>query len=209
VHSSATMVFATLNLPCVRQSKPVASPVRSSSCAGDLQIGQRRGLGNGLLRRRRTNLVYLGTTTFWKNSRASITASVPNRWLKPYRFRPTRLCLVLCAVESVAYGVQMTRVAQTTKAPRACTVARSVIGAGASSASPRVHCNARILSSDEIDTHSAHTEHDPCCNDCGYDRTADHEPVGKRLADAMRHNDRTSASREMREDEERAEPIMR
>ena len=60
-----------------------------------------------------------------------------------------------------------------------------------------------------MDTHSAHTEHDPCCNDCGYDRTADHEPVGKRLADAMRHNDRTRPRREMREDEERAEPIMR
>jgi hypothetical protein len=63
--------------------------------------------------------------------------------------------------------------------------------------------------SDKLDAHSAHTEHDPCCNDCGYDRTADHEPVGKRLADAMRHNDRTRPRREMREDEERAEPIMR
>jgi hypothetical protein len=72
VHSSAAMVSATLNLPCVGQSKPVASPVRGSSCAGDLQIGQRRGLGNGLLHLRRK---YLGTTTFWKNSRASITAS--------------------------------------------------------------------------------------------------------------------------------------
>ena len=151
LHSSATMVFATLNLPCIGQSKPVASPVRSSSCAGDLQIGQGRGLGNGLLRRRRTNFVYLGTTTFWKNSRASITASVPNQWLKPCRFRPTSLCLVLCAVESVAHGVQMTRVARTSKAPIACTVARSVnllpvavLGAGASSASPRDHCDARI-----------------------------------------------------------------
>src|SRR5215470_10165045 len=60
-----------------------------------------------------------------------------------------------------------------------------------------------------MDTHSAHTEHDPCRNDCGYDRTADHEPVGERLADAMRHHDPTSAGRKMREDEERAEPIVR
>jgi hypothetical protein len=72
VHSSEAMVSTTLNLPCVGQSKPVASPVRGSSSAGDLQIGQRRGLGNGLLHLRRK---YLGTTTFWKNSRASITAS--------------------------------------------------------------------------------------------------------------------------------------
>jgi len=61
VHSSAAMVSATLNLPCVGQSKPVASPVRGSSCAGEL--------GNGLLHLRRK---YLGTTTFWKNSRASV-----------------------------------------------------------------------------------------------------------------------------------------
>ena len=40
VHSSATMVSATLNFPCVGQSKPVAWPVWGSSCAGDLQIGQ-------------------------------------------------------------------------------------------------------------------------------------------------------------------------
>jgi hypothetical protein len=72
------MVSATLNLPCVGQSKPVASPVRGSSFAGDLQIGQRRGLGNGLLHLRRK---YLGTTTFWKNSRASITASAT--WHQP------------------------------------------------------------------------------------------------------------------------------
>src|SRR6516225_3702831 len=46
---SANTVSATLKLPCVAQSNPVASPVRSSSCtAGDLQIGQRRGLGNAL-----------------------------------------------------------------------------------------------------------------------------------------------------------------
>ena len=63
--------------------------------------------------------------------------------------------------------------------------------------------------SDKLDAHSAHTEHDPCCNDCGYDRTADHEPVGERLADAVRHHDPTSTGRKMREDEERAEPIMR
>jgi len=53
VHSSAAMVSATLNLPCVGQSKPVASPVRGSSFARDLQIGQRRGLGNGLIHLRR------------------------------------------------------------------------------------------------------------------------------------------------------------
>ena len=49
VHSSATMVSATLNLPCVGQSKPVASPVRGSSCAGDLQIGQRKAIGYTLI----------------------------------------------------------------------------------------------------------------------------------------------------------------
>src|SRR5262249_13612865 len=37
---SAKTVSATLNFPSVSQSKPVASPVRSSSCATDLQIGQ-------------------------------------------------------------------------------------------------------------------------------------------------------------------------
>src|SRR5262252_8726255 len=44
VHSSATMVSATLNLPCVGHSKPVAWPVSGSSWAGDLQIGQTRDM---------------------------------------------------------------------------------------------------------------------------------------------------------------------
>jgi hypothetical protein len=52
--------------------------------------------------------------------------------------------------------------------------------------------------SDEPDSHSTHTEHDHRRNDPGDDRTADHESVGERLADAMRHNDRTRPSREMR-----------
>ena len=63
--------------------------------------------------------------------------------------------------------------------------------------------------SDEPDAHSTHTEHDHRRNDPGDDRTADHESVGERLADAMRHNDCTRPRREMREDEEHAEPIMR
>src|SRR5215510_5055709 len=63
--------------------------------------------------------------------------------------------------------------------------------------------------SDEPDAHSAHTKHDHCRNDPGDNRAADHESVGERLADAMRHNDRTRPSREMRQDEEHAEPIMR
>jgi hypothetical protein len=42
VHSSAAMVSAILNLPCVGQS--VASPLRGSSFAGDLQIGQTRAI---------------------------------------------------------------------------------------------------------------------------------------------------------------------
>jgi hypothetical protein len=41
------------------------------------------------------------------------------------------------------------------------------------------------------------------------DRAAYHESIGERLADAMCHNDHTRPSREMREDEEHAEPIMR
>src|SRR5262245_11888382 len=63
--------------------------------------------------------------------------------------------------------------------------------------------------SDEPDAHSTHTEHDHRRNDPGDDRTANHESVGERLADAMRHNDRTRPSREMRQDEEHGEPIMR
>src|SRR5262245_35431728 len=63
--------------------------------------------------------------------------------------------------------------------------------------------------SDELDAHSAHTKHDHCRNDSGDNRAADHESVSEHLADAMRHHDRTRAGRKMREDEERAEPIMR
>src|SRR6516225_1622365 len=62
---------------------------------------------------------------------------------------------------------------------------------------------------DEPDAHPAHTEHDHRRYEPGEDRAADHQSVGQRLADAMRHHDRTRAGREMREDEERAEPIMR
>jgi hypothetical protein len=43
----------------------------------------------------------------------------------------------------------------------------------------------------------------------GGDCTADHDSVGERLADAMRHHHRTRPGREMRKDEECAEPIMR
>jgi hypothetical protein len=43
----------------------IASAIKLLHYCG-LKIGQRRGLGNGLLRRRRTNFVYLGTTTFGK-----------------------------------------------------------------------------------------------------------------------------------------------
>src|SRR5262249_39100686 len=63
--------------------------------------------------------------------------------------------------------------------------------------------------SDELDAHSAHTKHDHRRYEPGEDRAADHQSVGQRLADAMRHHDRTRAGRKMREDEERAEPIMR
>src|SRR5215831_5469388 len=63
--------------------------------------------------------------------------------------------------------------------------------------------------SDEPDAHSAHTEHDHRRYEPGGDRAADHEPVGERPADAMRHHDRTRAGRKMREDEECCEPIMR
>ena len=63
--------------------------------------------------------------------------------------------------------------------------------------------------SDEPDAHPAHTEHDHRRYEPGEDRAADHQSVGQRLADAMRHHDRTRAGRKMREDEERAEPIMR
>src|SRR5262245_6582757 len=63
--------------------------------------------------------------------------------------------------------------------------------------------------SDEPDAHPAHTEHDHRRYEPGEDRAADHESVGQRLADAMSHNDRTRPSREMRQDEEHAEPIMR
>src|SRR5262245_55448951 len=62
---------------------------------------------------------------------------------------------------------------------------------------------------DELDAHSAHTKHDHRRYEPGEDRAADHQSVGQRLADAMRHHDRTRAGRKMREDEERAEPIMR
>jgi hypothetical protein len=97
--ASAKTVSATLKSPCVGQWKPVASPVRGSSCTADLQIGQRRGLGNGLLRRRRTNAAYLGTTTFWKNSRASITAP------KLYQHNgPDHLTKVGSAVSIVSSG---------------------------------------------------------------------------------------------------------
>ena len=63
--------------------------------------------------------------------------------------------------------------------------------------------------SNELNAHSAHTEHDHRCNSRGYDRARDHESVGKHLADAMRDNDCTRPSRKMREDKECAEPIMR
>ena len=63
--------------------------------------------------------------------------------------------------------------------------------------------------SNELDAHPAHTKHDHCRNDPRADRAADHEAVGEYLADAMRQNDRTHSSRQMREDEEYAEPIMR
>jgi hypothetical protein len=43
------MVSAILNLPCVGQWKPVVSPVRESSSAGELQIGQTRVLGSSIL----------------------------------------------------------------------------------------------------------------------------------------------------------------
>src|SRR5215470_8027686 len=58
--------------------------------------------------------------------------------------------------------------------------------------------------SNELDAHPAHTKHD----DPGDNRATDHKLVGERLADAMRHNDRTRPSREMREDEEYSKPIM-
>src|SRR5262249_26091050 len=58
-------------------------------------------------------------------------------------------------------------------------------------------------------SHSAHTKHDYCRNDSGDNRAADHESVSEHLADAMRHHDRTRPGRKMREDEERAEPVMR
>src|SRR5215471_5453688 len=54
--------------------------------------------------------------------------------------------------------------------------------------------------SDKLDAHSAHTEHDQRRNEPGDDRAADHEPIGERLADAMRHHDVTTAGRKMRED---------
>src|SRR2546430_8538760 len=63
--------------------------------------------------------------------------------------------------------------------------------------------------SDEPDAHPAHTEHDHRRYEPGDDRAADHEPVGERPADAMRHHDPTRAGRKMREDEECCEPIMR
>src|ERR1700758_1955470 len=63
--------------------------------------------------------------------------------------------------------------------------------------------------SNELDAHPAHTEHDHRRNEPGDDRAADHEPVGERPADAMRHHDPTRAGGKMREDEECAEPIMR
>ena len=66
-----------------------------------------------------------------------------------------------------------------------------------------------LSDSNELDAHPAHTEHDHRRNEPGDNRAADHEPVGERLADAMRHHDPTRAGRKMREDEERAEPIMR
>nr|AEH76928.1 succinate dehydrogenase/fumarate reductase [Bradyrhizobium sp. JS329] len=66
-----------------------------------------------------------------------------------------------------------------------------------------------VPDSDELDAHPAHTKHDHRRNDPADDRAADHESVGERLADAMRHDDPTRPGREMREDEEYAEPIMR
>jgi hypothetical protein len=63
--------------------------------------------------------------------------------------------------------------------------------------------------SNELDAHPAHAKHDHRRNDPRADRAADHESVGERLADAMSHDDRTRSSRQMREDEEYAEPIMR
>ena len=63
--------------------------------------------------------------------------------------------------------------------------------------------------SNELDAHPAHAEHDHRRNEPGDDRAADHEPVGERLADAMRHHDPARAGGKMREDEECAEPIMR
>src|SRR5262249_56620571 len=63
--------------------------------------------------------------------------------------------------------------------------------------------------SDEPDAHSAHTEHDHRRYEPGGDRAAAPEPPRERLADAIRHHDPTRAGRKMREDEERAEPIIR
>src|SRR5215472_7277918 len=63
--------------------------------------------------------------------------------------------------------------------------------------------------SDELDAHPTHTEHDHRRNEPGDNRAADHEPVGERLGDAVRHHDPTRADRKMGEDEECAEPIMR
>jgi len=57
---SATTVSATLNFPSVSQSNPVASPVRSSSCAMDLQIGQRRAM---------SRLIYLGPFALARSAR--------------------------------------------------------------------------------------------------------------------------------------------
>ena len=63
--------------------------------------------------------------------------------------------------------------------------------------------------SDEPDAHPAHTEHYYGRDNSGDDCAADHESVCERIAHAMRHHDRARAGREMRKDEERAEPIMR
>jgi hypothetical protein len=65
------------------------------------------------------------------------------------------------------------------------------------------------VESDELDAHPAHSEHDDRGKDPGDDRAADYEPVGERLADAMRHHDPTRAGRKTPEDEECAEPTMR
>jgi len=42
---SAKTLLAILKLLCIKQRKAMASPVRKSSCAGDLQIGHESGIG--------------------------------------------------------------------------------------------------------------------------------------------------------------------